>query len=101
MLAAASHDDGDMFLHAADELKDDRSFVLEAVKVGGMALKYSSEALKEDMEVVEAAVAQQHGSKLKYVSSSLRADKDTELKSNKSIAMDAVLQAGYALEYVS
>lgn len=49
------------FEYFSDMLKDDKEVVLAAVQKYGWALKYASERLKDDKEVVLAAV-QKNGS---------------------------------------
>ena len=37
---------------ASERLKDDRDFVLEAVKKNGYALEFASERLKDDRDII-------------------------------------------------
>lgn len=60
---------------ASDELKDDIDVVFAAVAQYGYALHYASERLKDDKDVVLAALAQNNGA-IYYASSRLKDDKD-------------------------
>ena len=73
---------------APEELKNDREFMLQAVKQDGNALLYASKELKNDREIVMEAV-KQDGTALQYASA--------ELKGNREIVMEAVKQCGHAL----
>jgi hypothetical protein len=42
---------------ASKELKGDKDFMMKAVKINGMALLYASDELKEDEQLVRAAIA--------------------------------------------
>ena len=56
---------------ASDELKADRQVVLAAVAQHGLALQHASSALRNDREVVLAAVLQ-HGEALVHASAELQ-----------------------------
>ena len=43
-------------MYASDSLKNDETFVLEAVKYNGYALKFASDRLKNDEKIVLEAV---------------------------------------------
>ena len=62
--------DGWTLYHASKELKNDKEFVLEAVKQNGWALYYASKELRNDKEVVLEAV-KQNGQAFKYASEEL------------------------------
>ena len=47
--------------HAPPELKNNKEFVIEVVKLNGTALKYASAGLKSDKDVVLKAVKQYGG----------------------------------------
>lgn len=66
--------------------------MLDAVKINGQELYYASEKLRDDDDVVMAAVTNK-GLILKYASKRLRANKD--------IVKVAVLNDKRALEYIS
>eukprot|EP01046_Picozoa_sp_COSAG06_P045733 COSAG06_NODE_6367_length_2964_cov_7.097382_2_plen_338_part_00 len=59
--------------HAPEELRDNRGFVLAAVKANGYALQHASEELRNDREIVLAAV-KQFGGALRYASPELQHD---------------------------
>ena len=87
------HPDFDQALrYASEELKNDREVVLQVVKQDGGALRYASEELKNDREVVLAAV-KQNGWALMYASE--------ELKNDREVVLDVVKRAGYVLKYAS
>jgi len=73
-------------------LRNDRDFVLAAVKQNGMALKYASANFQADRDFVLAAV-KQDGTALVYASAMLRNDRD--------FVLAAVKQNGMALKYAS
>lgn len=75
-----------------DELLDNKSYMLYAVKRCANELGYASEELKNDKEVVLEAI-RQNGALLTYASD--------ELKNNKEIVLEAVRTNGYALQYAS
>ncbi|EFC46769.1 predicted protein [Naegleria gruberi] len=68
----------------------DRTYVLEAVKQRGNALKYADEAFKKDREIVLEAV-KKNGLIIQYADSSLKRDRE--------IVLEAVKQRGYAIQY--
>ena len=78
--------------YASEELKRDKEVVLEAVKKWGEALEYASEEFKNDKEVVLEAV-KNDGYALKYASE--------ELKNDKEVVLAAIRNTRYALEYAS
>ena len=59
--------------NAAAEQSDDRDFVLAAVKMSGVAIRYASERLRADREIVLTAV-KRNSAALKYASHELRAE---------------------------
>ena len=69
--------DGSGLKDAPEELKNDREFVLQAVKKDGTALQYASKELQNDREIVMQAV-KQNGSALQFASEELQ--NDAELK---------------------
>jgi len=74
----------DALVGASSALKEDREFMLAAVKHYGFALEYASDALKEDREVVYVA-AKQNVWALHCASYALKADRDfmlAEIKKN-------------------
>ena len=90
--------DGMALKYASEELQADREVVLAAVQQNGEAFHYAAEELQADREVVLAAV-QQYGYYsspywvLKYASPELRADRE--------VVLAAVQQDGRALEHAS
>ena len=72
---------------------NDRDTVLRAVKIHGLALENASERLKNDPEIVLAAIKQSHGRAVQLASA--------ELLSNKSFIMAAVREEGSTLRYVT
>jgi hypothetical protein len=66
--------------------------VLAAVSLNGPALKFASDELRADREIVLAAVRQNYKA-LRYVSDELRADRE--------IVLEAVSLNGPALQYAS
>ena len=76
----------------SDELKNDKEIVLVAVTEYGVALEYASDTLRNDREVVLAAV-RQDGDALVHASD--------ELKNDREIVLAAVHQNGWALQYAS
>jgi len=76
--------------YASDELQADHEVVLAAVTKNGCALQHASRELKADREMVLVAVTQS-GSALQYASNELKADRD--------FVLAAVTKDGWALEY--
>jgi hypothetical protein len=66
--------------------------VLAVVQIDGFALRFASEELKADREIVLAAV-QNYGAALRYASDEVKADRD--------IVLDAVQNNRYALRHAS
>ena len=75
---------------ACDDLKNDGEVVLAAVAQNGLALQFAFDGLKGFAEVVHAAVAQNWGA-LKFASD--------EFKANPDFVLLAVAQNGRALKY--
>ena len=90
LLALASN--GQALRFASDELRADRDLVRVAVAQCDHALKHASDELRADPDVVRAALAQD-SSALRYASAELRADQD--------VVLAAVVRHGSALEYAS
>jgi len=78
--------------HASEELKNDREVVWAAVNDIGRALRFASEDPKNGREIVLAAVNQEGGA-LMFGS--------FELQTDRKVALAAVNQCGMALGYVS
>ena len=83
---------GNALQYASKELKNDQDVVLAAVRNSGDALQYASKELKSDKDVVLEAVSKD-GSALEYASE--------ELKNDKEVVLAAVRQDGSALYYAS
>lgn len=93
VFAAVKGDGGEKsFVHAAEELKADRTFVLAAVQLNKFVLEYAREEFQEDIEIALAAVLQD---KFEEVTSPLSSDHFREL------VLDAVQQDGGMLRFVS
>lgn len=80
----------------APQLSGNRDFMLEVVKQNWQALKYASPVLKEDCEIVEAAIDQDP-------SLSWRAlyDASNKIRNNRDVVLKALKQDWRALEYAS
>lgn len=78
--------------YASKELKDNKEIVMAAVSQDGSALQYASKELQDDKDIVKAAAAKDRNA-LKYASERVRNDKKT--------IMVAVTQFGYALKFAS
>jgi hypothetical protein len=76
--------------YADDTLKDDREVVLAAVSTAGGALENAADRLKADREVVLAAVSNEPDA-LQYASDTLKADRE--------VVLAAVSNYGDVLEY--
>jgi hypothetical protein len=109
--------EGRIFPFLLEKFKNDREFVLEAVKQKGELLKYVSEEFKNDREVVMEAVKQDGGS-LKYASEEFKNDREVvmeavkqkswsfydasnSLKKNRDFVIEIVKIQGHALKYAS
>ena len=78
-------------LFASEEERASRTFVLDAVRAGS-AIDHAAETLKDDIEIIKAAVARS-GFALKEASARLRDDSE--------VVTIAVQSRGLALEYAS
>ena len=88
----AVKNEGRALEHVASRLKDDKDVVMAAVQDAGFALEHASSRLKDDKDIVMAAM-QDAGFALEHASSRLKDDKD--------IVMAAMQNAGFALEHAS
>lgn len=79
-------------LAAPPEARSDRLFVLQAMRIAGMSLRYAAPSLRADREMVLAAV-QQEGNSLQFAEGGLRGDRE--------VVQAAVQQAGWALRHAS
>ena len=92
--------DGEAFCGATDELKNDKEMALFAVSHGSaphqcdpdIILRYASEAIRADKDVVLAAV-RRNGWSLEYASEELKADKD--------VVLVATINNSWSLTYAS
>jgi len=84
--------DGRQLRECAAALRQERELVLAAVAGCGMALKFASHGLRDDAQVVEAAVRQE-GCALRYASEALR--------QHKHLVAAAVAQNWRALRFAS
>ena len=71
--------------YASESLKNDKEVVMLAVKKLGIALKYASESLKNDMDVVKMAIEKGNLKSLKFVGVSLRCNRDVVMLFEKKI----------------
>ena len=83
---------GSALQYASLKLRNDKEIVLAAVKKHGLGLQFASAELKKNKDIVLAAV-NQTGDALEYASEELKKDKD--------IVMAAVNQNGRALAHTS
>jgi hypothetical protein len=74
----------------SNHFKKDKQFVLETVKLCGLALEYVDISLKGDRDVVMQAV-KKHGRSLEYADKSFRSDRE--------IVIEAVISNGLSLEF--
>jgi hypothetical protein len=78
-------------IFASPELRDDKTYILQHVKVNGRRLKFASKALKDDREIVKAAI-NTYGGALEWASPRLRRDPD--------LVWSAVMSHGCAMHHV-
>jgi hypothetical protein len=71
--------------YASDDLKNNREIVLEAIKQNGLALEYASESFRNDKDVVLEAIKKCYHA-LCYASDDLKDDKEIVLKAIKKSA---------------
>lgn len=65
--------------YASDELKNNKDFVLQAIKIYGLCFEYVSDKLKND-KVVALKAIEENSSNIKYISNELKRDKEIILK---------------------
>lgn len=104
-----SNSPGDcMFQYASDELKSDREFVLDLIKINSIVFEYISEELQKDREVVLTAVA--HGTGLHKVcddvlyrtnSNNQSFYLDEKFKDDLEIINLALKNSGYNFQFLS
>lgn len=114
-IAMAAIPYNDALAHCSPSFCMDRSFMLEAVKRNGLALRYASDTLYEDRDLVLAAV-QQNGQVLQYAPPNLLKDQEIlltacltyqealghsplELGSDRAFMLQAVRNDGLAIAY--
>ncbi len=83
MLDIIIHRNGDVLKYASNRLRDDKEVVLLAVKSSGWSLQYASDRLSDDKEVVLFAVKQYWGAWYE-ASPRLRKDKDVVIEAIKN-----------------
>ncbi|KAG2375342.1 hypothetical protein C9374_009965 [Naegleria lovaniensis] len=83
---------GDALKYASDSLKNDKDLVLEAAKQNSWALYYASDDLKKDKLFILEAV-KHNGYTLNYAFESLKRDKE--------VVLEAIHQDGRSLRYAS
>ena len=64
------------FKIASKKIKNDKNIVLAVMKKNGFLLEYTSDELKNDREVVIAAISNSNGQALKYASEQLKNDRE-------------------------
>lgn len=84
--------DGFLLKKAPEELRNDKDVVMAAISEQGYAFISASEELKNDKDVVMAAISQK-GCVLQYTSERLRSDKE--------VVVAAIIQNPCAMEYAS
>lgn len=96
VVLAAAEQNGESLFYAEEDLKKDKSLVISAIKDGkgpvSSVLKYADITLKEDIDVVLAAVSID-GMALQHAAESL--------KNNKRIVLAAVGDNGHAWQYAA
>src|SRR5436189_35559 len=78
LLATMMSNPGFSLLYASERLKDNDEMVLAAISIDKWALKYTSERLKDKDEIVLASV-EKNGSTLEYASERLRDNQEIVL----------------------
>ena len=84
--------DGSLFLYAADELRADKDFVLATIGQKWSVLRYVDKSLRDDSDVVLAAVRRDAGS---------FRDASTRLRSDRNFILAAVKQNGLVLQHLN
>ena len=84
--------DGRLFLYAADELRADKDFVLATIGQKWSVLRYVDKSLRDDSDVVLAAVRRDAGS---------FRDASTRLRSDRNFILAAVKQNGLVLQHLN
>ena len=97
-LELITRDNAQELENAPEHILADKDFMIKAVKRNGLTLKYASDELKNDAEVVLAAI--EGGDVCGYFAEALEFASD-ELKDDKSIVMAAVSRRGEALRFAS
>ena len=120
-LELITHDDAQELENVPEHILADKDFMIKAVKRNGFALKYASDELKNDAEVVLDAIegdVDHFAKSLEFASDELKDDKtivmtavsrygealcfaSDRLKRDRDVVMAAVDQSGWALEYAS
>jgi histidinol phosphatase-like PHP family hydrolase len=78
------NDTGFFFEYSSDRIKNDVEVVMTAVKSRGLSLEYASKNLRADKEIVLAAM-KQNSLAFKYADEALKTDKDILLAKNRKI----------------
>ena len=89
LLKNIQYSDADWLESASEIFKKDKEFILEAVKLNGLALEYADDNLRKDKEVVLAAV-QQNGQALRFASYEKKNDTEVVLAAVRNDALAIV-----------
>ena len=86
--------DGKQLPYVSERLKNDESFIVEAVKTNPLAIEYASESIKSNQQLMDTLVVEHKiYSALKYAS--------MEVKDNVQIVKEAVKDDAFFLEFAS
>ena len=109
VLTAVENGNFNTFKYASDELKNDKDFVLQVLKISPYSFQYVSDKLKEDKAVIKQALTLE-GRNLQFLPENLRDDTNLasmavkqnvdafqyaskRLRANKDFVLDSVHQA--------
>lgn len=86
------------FTRANDELKNDYSFIKEALSIDGQLLEYVDAKYQDDINLVKIAVKTR---KIKIAFNTALQYASLRLRDNKEVVLEAVKTNGFALQYAS
>lgn len=95
IMAVSGKGMGFLLRFVSQRLRDDYQVVMAAIRGDGFALEYASEKLKDNDDVVKTAL-EYNGRTLKYASERIKSDKNMVL-----LAVSGGYDNGYGLEYAS